>query len=90
MLGSGYALSCSIGTVVGTTSAPRLPGILLLVNLRCGKDQGLRVDIQVRVMRRRRWSGEVKGRIAAESYAPGAIVSDAARRHGISAQHLFA
>jgi hypothetical protein len=28
-----------------------------------------RVDIQVRVGRRCRWSDEVKGRIAAESYA---------------------
>ena len=25
----------------------------------------------------------------AESYAPGAVVSEAARRHGISPQHLF-
>jgi len=26
----------------------------------------------------------------AESYAPGAVVSEVARRHGISPQHLFA
>lgn len=49
-----------------------------------------RVDIQVGVGRRRRWTDEVKGRIVAESYAPGAIVSEVARRHDISAQHLFA
>ena len=49
-----------------------------------------RVDIQVGVVRRRRWSDEIKGRIVAESYAPGAIVSEVARCHDISPQHLFA
>jgi transposase-like protein len=49
-----------------------------------------RVDVQVGAGRRRRWSGEAKGRIVAESYAPGAVVSEVARRHDISAQHLFA
>lgn len=48
-----------------------------------------RIDIQVGVGRRRRWSEEAKGRIVAESYAPGAVVSEVARRHGISPQHLF-
>jgi transposase len=49
-----------------------------------------RIDIQVGVGQRRRWSDEAKGRIVAESYAPGAVVSEVARRHGISPQHLFA
>jgi transposase len=49
-----------------------------------------RVDFQVGTGRRRRWSDEAKGRIVAESYAPGAVVSEVARRHDISAQHLFA
>ena len=48
-----------------------------------------RVDIRVGVGRRRRWSVEAKGRIAAESYAPGAVVSEVARRHDMSPQHLF-
>ena len=49
-----------------------------------------RVEIRSGVGRRRRWSDEDKGRIVAESYAPGAVVSEIARRHEISPQHLFA
>ena len=49
-----------------------------------------RVEIQVGVGRCRRWSDDAKGRIVAESNAPGAVVSELARRHGISPQHLFA
>jgi len=48
-----------------------------------------RVDIRVGVGCRRRWSVEAKGRIVAESYAPGAVVSEVARRHDMSPQHLF-
>jgi len=44
----------------------------------------------VGVGRRRRWSAEAKGLIVAESYAPGAVVSEVARRHDITPQHLFA
>ena len=39
---------------------------------------------------RRRWSDEIKERIVAESFAPGAVVSEIARRHGLSLQHLSA
>jgi transposase len=49
-----------------------------------------RVDIRTEVGRRRRWSAEEKGRIVAESYAPGAVTSEIARRHEITSQHLFA
>ena len=52
-------------------------------------DRHSRVDIRVGVGRRRRWRDEEKGRIVAESYAPGAIVSEVARRHEITPQHLF-
>lgn len=48
-----------------------------------------RIDIRVGVGRRRRWSVEAKGRIVAESYAPGAVVSEVARRHDMSPQHLL-
>ena len=49
-----------------------------------------RVDVRVGVGRRRRWSDEAKGRIVAELFAAGAVVSEVARRHDISPQHLFA
>jgi transposase-like protein len=38
--------------------------------------------------RGRRWSDDVKAQIVAESYAPGAVASEVARRHEISPQLL--
>ena len=49
-----------------------------------------RVDIRTGVGRRRRWNDEAKARIVAESFARGAVVSEVARRHELSPQHLFA
>jgi len=40
--------------------------------------------------RRRRWSKEAKAAIVAETYAPGASVSEVARRHGIAPSQVFA
>ena len=38
---------------------------------------------------RRRWSADEKAWILEETMAPGAVVSDVARRNGLSPQHLF-
>ena len=49
-----------------------------------------RIDIRTGIGRRRRWSDEAKGLVVAASYEPGAVVSEVARRHDITPQHLFA
>jgi transposase len=49
-----------------------------------------RVEVRTGVGRRRRWTEEQKGRIVAESYRAGAVVSEVARRYEINPQHLFA
>ena len=41
-----------------------------------------------RVVRRRHWSDEEKGRIVAEAIAPGAVIAEVARRHDLVPQHL--
>jgi transposase len=43
----------------------------------------------VGVERRRRWSKDEKARIVEETLAPGAVVSEVARRHGVAQSLLF-
>jgi transposase len=40
--------------------------------------------------RRRRWTREQKSRIVAEAFAPGAVSSWVARRHGVHPNQLYA
>lgn len=48
-----------------------------------------RVEVITGVGRRRRWTVEAKARIIQESRQPGVVVSEVARRHGLSPQQLF-
>jgi transposase len=48
-----------------------------------------RIEAITGAERRRKWSAEEKAEIVAESLAEGAVVSDVARRHGLSPQQLF-
>jgi transposase len=48
-----------------------------------------RIELITGVERRRKWSAEEKAEIVAESLAEGAVVSEVARRHGLSPQQLF-
>jgi transposase len=49
----------------------------------------MRQEILSGVERRRRWSDAEKLRIVMEAAADGALVSDVARRHDISRQHIY-
>ena len=48
-----------------------------------------RVEVITGVERRRKWSPDEKVAVVVESLAEGAVVSEVARRHGISPQQLF-
>jgi transposase len=49
----------------------------------------MRVEVLGGVERRRRWSGDDKMRIIEETLAPGAVVTEIARRHGIATSLVF-
>jgi transposase len=48
-----------------------------------------RLEVITGTGRRRRFSEDDKARIVEETLVPGAVVSDVARRHGLSPQQLF-
>ena len=48
-----------------------------------------RIEVITGVERRRKWSLEEKVEIVVESCGEGAVISEVARRHGISPQQLF-
>ena len=48
-----------------------------------------RLEVITGTGRRRRFSEDYKARIVEETLAPGAVVSDVARRHGLTPQQLF-
>jgi transposase len=49
-----------------------------------------RVEVLTGTPRRRRWSGEEKAQIVAESSAPGAVARSVAVRHGVHPNQLYA
>ena len=49
----------------------------------------MRVEVLGGVERRRRWSHDDKMRMIEETLAPGAVVTEIARRHGIATSLLF-
>ena len=48
-----------------------------------------RIEVITGAVGRRRWSDEEKARAIEESLAPGVVVSQIARRHGVTPQQLF-
>jgi transposase len=48
-----------------------------------------RFEVITDAVGRRRWPEEAKARIVAEAFAPGAVVSEVARRHGLTPQQVF-
>jgi transposase len=48
-----------------------------------------RAEVITELGRRRRWSEDAKAEIMLEALAPGAVVSEVARRHDVRPQQLF-
>jgi transposase len=49
----------------------------------------MRVEVLGGIERRRRWSRDEKMRIIEETLAPGAVVTEVARRHGLATSLVF-
>jgi transposase len=48
-----------------------------------------RVEVITGVGRRRSWPDDFKAKVVAESLEPGVVISQVARRHGLTPQQLF-
>jgi transposase len=49
-----------------------------------------RIEVMTGAERHRRWPNHVKARIVAESFAPGAVIAEVARRHDLRGQQIHA
>jgi transposase len=47
------------------------------------------IEVMLRREARRRWDDESKARILSEAMAPGAVVAEVARRHGVASSLIF-
>jgi transposase len=52
-------------------------------------DELRRVEVITGVGRRRSWPEDFKAKVVAESLEPGVVISQVARRHGLTPQQLF-
>lgn len=48
-----------------------------------------RMEVITGVGRRRKWPDDLKAKVVAESLEPGVVISQVARRHGLTPQQLF-
>lgn len=48
-----------------------------------------RIEVITGEVHRRTWSGDEKARIVEDTLVPGAVVSEIARRHGLTPQQVF-
>jgi transposase len=58
-------------------------------NLPINEQSFRRIEVLTGTARRRRWSAAEKAAIVAESFAPGAVTSDIALRHGVHRNQLY-
>ena len=92
--------ACNRGNPLGESGGGRLPrrhwlGLGASISASDGACTGVRDGAMARVEvitgreRRRRWTEDQKRAIIAESFAPGAMVSDVARRADISSGQIY-